>query len=248
LSRVGLARSVGKMTAAQSVTTQKSSGGRKHSYTVSCASAFRDDVMALAGKRGVNVADLARSVVLVVAADEIAAFPDPGEPKADDRETVVLKSGKAKGTPWRRKPRLQVRMTPGYDVENLRRALGLALAVDRGEIDLRLDGLAGSSGMTPQPEPEAPLAPLAHEMTAELDRLRSMVSALSFEPLTEGIRSRNDALHVMGFPPDSLPDSGTLKSRFRTLATIHHPDSDHGDHSRMSQLNEAMAHLKRGAA
>ncbi|MHA1598779.1 MAG: J domain-containing protein [Alphaproteobacteria bacterium] len=211
--------------------------GRKHSYTVPCGSAFRDEVTALARKRGVNVADLTRSVVLVVAADVIAAFPDPGGPAADDRETVVLKSGKAKGTPWRRKPRLQVRMTPGYEIETLRRALGLALAVDRGEVDIRLDGFDS------EPEPN-----LTEELHDELLRLRSMISTLSFEPLAEGIRSRNDALHVMGFAPGSLPDDRTLKSRFRTLATIHHPDSEHGNHSRMSQLNEAMSHLKRGAA
>lgn len=229
------------MTRTESNKTAKPAVGRKHSYTVPCASAFRDEITALARKRGANVADLARSVVLVVAPEVIAAFPDPGGPAPDDRETVVLKSGKAKGTPWRRKPRLQVRMAPGHDVETLRRALGLALAVDRGDIDVRLDGF----GAEPEPQPE-PF--LAHEMREELDRLRSMISVLAFEPLADGIRSRNDALHVMGFPPGSLPDDRTLKSRFRTLATIHHPDSDQGNHNRMSQLNEAMSHLKRGAA
>jgi len=227
------------MTRTDSNTTPKPAQGRKHSYTVPCASAFRDEITALACKRGANVADLARSVVLVVAPEVIAAFPDPGGPAGDDRETVVLKSGKAKGTPWRRKPRLQVRMTPGHDVETLRRALGLALAVDRGEIDVRLDGF----GADAEPEPA-----LAHEMREELDRLRSMISVLAFEPLADGIRSRDDALHVMGFPPGSLPDDRAVKARFRTLATIHHPDSDHGNHNRMSQLNEAMSHLRRGAA
>jgi len=229
------------MSRTESDTNPKPAQGRKHSYTVPCASAFRDEITALARKRGANVADLARSVVLVVAPEVIAAFPDPGGPAADDRETVVLKSGKAKGTPWRRKPRLQVRMTPGHDIETLRRALGLALAVDRGEIDVRLNGFGEET------EPE-PATALANEMREELDRLRSMVSVLAFEPLADGIRSRDDALHVMGFPPGSLPDDRAVKSRFRTLATIHHPDGDHGNHSRMSQLNAAMSHLKRGAA
>lgn len=231
------------MSRTESKTTAKQAAGRKHSYTVPCTSAFRDEVTALAQKRGANVADLARSVVLVVTPEVIAAFPDPGGPASDDRETVVLKSGKAKGTPWRRKPRLQVRMAPGHDIETLRRALGVALAVDRGEIDVRLDGLGGESESHQEPQPV-----LAHEMSEELDRLRSMISVLAFEPLTDGIRSRNDALHVMGFAPGSLPDNRAVKSRFRTLATIHHPDSDHGNHNRMSQLNEAMSHLKRGAA
>ena len=84
----------------------------KHSYTVPCASDFRDAVEALAVKRHVNVGDLARSILLVMPANFVADFPDPGEPAAEDRETVVLKSGPAEGRPWRRKPRLQVRMPP----------------------------------------------------------------------------------------------------------------------------------------
>ncbi len=197
----------------------------------------------LADKRRVNVADLARSVVLVVAPEEIAAYPDPGGPLSGDRETVVLKSGAAKGKPWQRKPRLQVRMAQGYDAETLRRALGMALAIDRGEIDIELKGS----------EDEAPNTPVVDESLIieardEVRRLRSIISALSFEPLPKGIRCRDDALHILGFPPGSLPDNKSVKSRFRTLASIHHPDSGHGNHSRMSQLNEAMDHLKRGAA
>ncbi len=213
----------------------------KHSYTIPCSSAFRDGVMALAAKRRVNVADLARSVALVVSRDEIDAFDDPGGPPAGDRETVILKSGTAQGKPWRRKPRLQVRMAPGYTPDLLRRALAMALAIDRGEIDIKLKG----AGEEEKPVVDESLVRKARE---EVERLRSIVSVLSFEPLPRGIRSRDDALHILGFPPGSLPDAASLKSRFRTLATIHHPDSGHGCHDRMSQLNEAMDHLKRGAA
>lgn len=90
-------------------------------------------------KRQVNVGDLARSILLVVSPDAIAAFPDPGDPPADDRETVILKSGPAEGRPWRRKPRLQVRMPPGHEIPFIRRALGLALAMDEGAIAVRLE-------------------------------------------------------------------------------------------------------------
>lgn len=227
----------------QSATSKgKASSNRKHSYTIPCSSGFRDAVTALADKRRVNVADLARSVALVVSQAEITAFPDPGGPLAGDRETVVLKSGAAKGKPWQRKPRLQVRMAPGYDAVTLRKALGMALAIDRGDIDIRLDGL--------EQEEVPPLVDesLIIEAREEMDRLRSIISVLSFEPLPQGIRCRDDALHILGFPPGSLPDRKSLKNRFRTLATIHHPDSGHGNHDRMSQLNEAMAHLSRGAA
>ncbi len=217
---------------------------RKQSYTIPCSSAFRDKVMALAHKRRVNVGDLARSVVLVVDAQEIANFADPGGPLAGDRETVVLKSGAAKGKPWQRKPRLQVRMAPGYDALTLRRALGLALSIDQGAVDISLhDG-------DKQGQQEAPAVDekLIIEARDELARLRAIIATLSFEPLPQGIRNRKDALYILGFAPDSVPDGKSLKSRFRTLASIHHPDSSHGDHSRMSQLNEAMDHLKRGTA
>ena len=222
--------------------TAKAAPNRKHSYTIPCSTDFRDAVMALADKRRVNVADLARSVVLVVNAEEIFDFPDPGGPLAGDRETVVLKSGAAKGKPWQRKPRLQVRMAPGYDAVTLRRALGVALSIDKGAVDISLSG-----GIE---QPAAPVVDesMMHGAREELDRLRSIISALSFQPLPQGIKNRNDALHILGFPPGSLPDGKSMKSRFRTLASIHHPDSGHGDHDRMSQLNEAMDHLKRGAA
>ena len=220
---------------------------KKHSYTIPCASGFRDAITELAAKRRVNVGDLARSVLLVVPGSVIEEFPDPGEPDPGDRETVILKSGTAKGRPWRRKPRLQVRMAPGFEVEFMRRALGIALALDQGETRVELAS-------------EAEQAAAAEHADAgdgegrevvdpeELTRLRTIVSVLSFDPLSDGVRSRADALYVLGFPPGRIPDGETLRARFRMLATIHHPDSPHGDHRRMSQLNSAMDILKRGAA
>ena len=205
----------------------------KKSYTIACASAFRDDVEALAQRRGVNPGDLARSIALMLDAETLRAYPDPGEPAADDRETIVLKSGKAKGRPWRRKPRIQVRMAPGYDVPTLRRALAVALDMDGGQTRVILD--APSRGLSARiAEPE------------EIDRLKAMVSALSFEPLPGGVEDRADALHVLGFRPGSRPDVKAARARFRVLATIHHPDYEHGSHERMSQLNSAMEILKRG--
>ena len=66
---------------------------RKQSYAVPCASTFRDAVLALAVARNVNVGDIARSVMLILPEAAIAATPDPGEPAAKDRETIILKSG-----------------------------------------------------------------------------------------------------------------------------------------------------------
>ncbi len=227
---------------------------KKHSFTVSCSSAFRDEVADLARRRGVNVADLARSVVLMVSPETIAAFPDPGEPIKGDRETVILKSGNAKGKPWRRKPRLQVRMAPGQEISMIRRALGLALSMDRGDIGVILNGKKsvspppGEQEKGPDAAEEKKQRALIGEIRDEMERLRTIVSVLSFEPLANGVQDRDDALHVLGFPPGCQPDERDLRSRFRMLATIHHPDSNYGSHQRMSQLNAAVEYLRRGAA
>ena len=207
----------------------------KHSYTIPCSTAFRDAVVDLAERRLVNVADLARSVLLVVAPTVLATFPDPGEPGREDRETVVLKSGPAKGRPWRRKPRLQVRMAPGQDIVTIRRALGLALTLDHGEVKVRVESAKAS--------PEAEAADLK-KVRDEAERLRSIVSVLTVDPLPRGVRTRAEALFVLGFPPDSQPASSSLRARFRVAATIHHPDSLYGNHQRMSQLNAAMELLR----
>ena len=111
---------------------------KKQSYTIPCSSAFRDIVIKLAEDRSVNVADLVRSVLLVVPEDIIKRFPDPGEPEAGDREKTIIKTGPSKGRPWRRKPRLQVRLTPGYEVPFVRRAFNIAVVLDDNLYSIRL--------------------------------------------------------------------------------------------------------------
>lgn len=214
----------------------------KHSYTIPCPSTFRNALESLASKRRVNVGDIARSVLLVMPPEAIDGFPDPGEPAADDRETVILKSGPAEGRPWRRKPRLQVRMAPGFEPAFIRRALGMALAMERGEVKIRLDDPAATAA--PPPPPPVPDGRVLEAVNEELERLKAIISVLAFEPLPDGIAGRAEALHVLGFPPSARPDRRAIRARFRMLATIHHPDSNHGSHHRMSQLNQAMEVLR----
>lgn len=185
------------------------------------------------------MADLARSIVLVVPLETVSQFPDPGDPPSGDRETVILKSGKSKGRPWQRKPRLQVRIAPGYDVGYLRRALNMALAMDRGEVVVHLD--APAFGL--EVETASGKQDLEHARS-ELEKLRSIVSVLAFEPLRGGVRSHRQALHVLGFAPNAEPDERAIRAQFRKLATVHHPDSGYGSHERMSQLNSAMEILR----
>jgi hypothetical protein len=223
----------------------------KHSYTIPCASSFRDAVEALAASRHVNVGDIARSVLLVMPTETIAGFPDPGDPLPEDRETVVLKSGPSAGRPWRRKPRLQVRMAPGFEALFIRRALGLALSMAKGDLALKLEDPAAPppEPPPPPPPPPPPSPPVDHgraldAVNDELERLRAIVNVLAFDPLPHGVSSRADALHILGFPPGTRPDHRMVRARFRMLATIHHPDSNYGSHDRMSQLNQAMEYLR----
>jgi hypothetical protein len=208
-------------------------GSRKQSYSIPCASAFRDRVQALADRRDVNGGDIARSVMLSVRADVIDAFPDPGEPAPDDRETVILKSGAQAGKPWKRKPRLQVRLPKGQDVVRLRKALGMALALDSGALRLIVEDAAAPGR-----------AAAEATLRDEADRLRAMVNTLAFDALREGVRTRDEALFVLGFPPGAKPGPELMKARFRMLAAVLHPDSGIGDNARMAQLNAAWAFLR----
>lgn len=209
--------------------------GPNRSYVVQCASDFRDAVLDLAKRKGVNVGSLARAVLLVLPDEAIRMWPDPGEPDSEDRETVTLKSGPGTGREWRRKPRLQVRMRAGLETADIRRALALALAIDSGELALRLE-----QGCGPGAEEQLALA------RAESARLRKLLRAAVPDPVPNAVHGRSDALHVLGFAPGARPDAEAVGRRYRSLAAIHHPDSSSGDHARMSQLNAAVRILRRG--
>lgn len=235
----------------------------KTSYTIPCSSAFRDAVLALAERRQVNAADLARSVLLVVPQGLVALYPDPGSPQPNDRETITLKSGPQAGKVSRRKPRLQVRMPPGLTPSTIRKALNLAIAFDNETMSFQVRDPSGPAlGASPEPpkppppEPPPPAPDLTlqlgaaqaeiHRLTDALDRLRAVLDVVTFEPLPDGVQTYEEALFVFGYPPKTHPDSREIRSRFRVLATVHHPDGPHGSHHRMSQVNAAMDLLRRG--
>lgn len=241
LTPLGEAGFPSDMTTTMSAPLPPPRSARKSSYAVPCSTTFRDALLRLADARGVNVGDLARSVLLTVPEEALEAFPDPGEPHPKDREDVTLKSGPEAGRPWRRKPRLQVRLPDGHDVATIRKALGLALALSEGGISFRLDGLGGA------PKPEHRIAALEHslmEYREEVARLKVSLTTLSFEPLPDGVQDRRDALYVLGFHPLSQPTEAELRARYRQRATIHHPDSPGGDHERMAQINAAVKLLR----
>lgn len=92
---------------------------------------------------------------------------------------------------------------------------------------------------SPLSSPGVPL----EDLLEELDRHRMIVAALLFDPIPGGVKTRADALHILGFPPDATPDLRTVRAKYRLLAVIHHPDGAFGSHQRMSQVNQAMQTL-----
>ena len=124
----------------------------------------------------------------------------------------------------------------------------MVLAVGESRLQVRIEG-AGAEAVAEvesygRETIETAEAEVVRELHDEAERLRTIVSALSFEPIADGIKTRQDALHVIGLPPGSRPDPQTLRSRLRMLATIHHPDGAYGSHQRMAQINAAMALLR----
>lgn len=206
------------------------------SYVVPCTAPFRDAVRALADRRQASVADLARAVLLLMGSRGVAAHADPGEPLAAERETVEVKSGALRGRALLRKPRLQARLPDGLDSATIRKALAVALDLDQGRLEINV-AEAGAA------EAAAQRLNAAKE---EGERLGGMIGALSFEPLPHGVRTRADALFVLGFPPGAAPDRRAVRERFRQLARVHHPDGAFGDNRRMIQLNEAVSLLQQG--
>ena len=179
------------------------------------------------------MADLVRSVLLLMTADALTELPDPGEPGVDDREPVMSRSA-AGGRSWRRKPRLQVRLPDGFSSGDIRRAAAFALALGQGRIGVAVGGGGDRDALD--------------TARADLDRSRAALAALMVQPLPNGVRSRDDALYVLGFPPRSLPERPAARARYRLLAPIYHPDSATGDHARMSQLNAALDWLDTAVA
>ena len=209
-------------------------GKSKKAYVIPCSSGLRDAVAELAELNGVNTADIARSVMLVVPNTVIRSYPDPGEPLPNDREEVILKTGPNAGKPWRRKPRLQVRLPAGYKIIDIRRALGLALALNAGSLEVILKDIDH-----PRIEDRLEAA------EGNIKRLRSALSVISYQPIKRGVETKADALYVLGFHPHSRPTRADIKDRFRMLAQIYHPDAIFGDTYRMSQLNAAISFLRK---
>lgn len=211
------------------------------SYVIPCPSSFRDAVLDLAARRGLTATDIALGVLTLVDPATVDRTADPGEPPPGDRERVRLKSGPRKGRSLTRKPRLQVRLPFGLDHARVRRALTLAIEIDTGRQRLSIAAPEDETRRTAQLATQQDALARAEEALAEM---RATVDLIAFDANGQGISSAEQASYILGLPPGTPLNRDLVKSRFRQLSRVFHPDRPTGDTARMSLLIDAVRYLE----
>lgn len=199
---------------------------RLKTYALLCPSRFRDAVLLLADRRRTDPSSVARAALLLVGAREL---PDPGEPEPQDRDIQILPRATGKAKVVRRKPRLRLRLPPGLEASEIRRALALALAIDdqQGYQLLTASEVKG-------------FAELADRALAKAQEVAVAIDRIAFRPLRDGVKTPRQAAYVMGFLHEWGIDEATVTARFRQLAPVFHPDTGPAaNETRMVQLIEA---------
>ena len=207
----------------------------KQSYTIPCSSKFQLDVTELAAREKLNIGEMARMVFFLFSLETIRTWQDPGEPLKHDRKLVQIRTGPNAGKTMLRKPRIQIRLRGQYSAADVRRALDVAL-------ELRKRNVFNFKNVTDDSWFMSPIE--KQSLTQELTTLKKTVSSLLFTPFQEGVKTRLDALYVFGFPTNSTPSRSTITDRYKGLASIYHPDTAHGSHTHMTQVNQAYQILK----
>ena len=211
------------------------------SYVIPCSSGFRDAVRDLAARRGLSATDLALSVLSLVDAKIIAAVDDPGEPPPGDRESVRLKSGPRKGRALTRKPRLQLRLPGALDHAKVRRALALAIDIDAGRRAVRIVAPADESRQDAEFEEQRRALRKAEQALADM---RASLNVIAFDADGQSVSTTEQASYILGLPPGAPLSRELVKSRFRQLSRVFHPDLPTGDTVRMSRIIEAVRFLE----
>jgi hypothetical protein len=185
-------------------------------YTVPCHRPFRSAVLALADRRGVEIAELVRGVLALVDRSIRDAMPDPGEPSGEDRDAMVPRrqAGDERRTVPHLVPSLVLRLEPGLSHAIIRRALALALA------------LAERDGWRLVPAAElARLTSTIEKLEYRNRALAAAVERLSYRKLDRPVDDVQEAIEVLGLLGEGRFDEQRVVRRFRELAPIYHPDT-----------------------
>lgn len=211
------------------------------SYVVPCSSSFRDAVLDLARRRGLTATDLALSVIALIDRPTIAGQPDPGGPAPGDRETVELKTGPRQGRKLTRKPRLQVRLPAGLPAASIRKALSFALSLNDGS-----QSLAVASAEEERRRDGALAAQRAAvaKTRETVDEIRAAMEVIAFDTAVGTVVTADQAYYILGLPPGLRVTMDVVKTRFRQLSRVYHPDRPTGDRIRMGLLIDAVRYLE----
>ena len=207
----------------------------KLSYTIPCSSKFKLDVTNLAAREKISIGEIARLVFFLFPPETIRTWQDPGGPAKYDRDLVQIGTGPNAGKTMLRKPRIQVRLKGQYSAADVRRALDVALL-------LKKNNFFNSESFTDNNWLVAPTK--TKTLENQLVALNRTVSRLLFTPFEEGVKTRLNALYVFGLPNKSTPTKTRITERYKELASIYHPDTAHGSHVHMTQVNQAYQILR----
>ena len=211
------------------------------SYVIPCSSRFRDAVRALADRRGLTATDLAMGILTLVDHRVIDAVADPGEPSPGDRESIRLKSGPRKGRTLTRKPRLQLRLPGALNHADVRRSLALAIDLDSGR---RVLSVASPDNVPQQAAELARQADALSKAEQALADMRSVLNIIAFDANGQSVSTTEQASYILGLPPGAPLSRELVKTRFRQLSRVFHPDVPTGDTERMSRIIEAVRFLE----
>lgn len=217
------------------------SGRSMKSYVIPCSSGFRDTVRELAARRGLTATDLASGVLALLDRETIDRIADPGEPAPDDRECVQLKSGPRKGRSLTRKPRLQLRLPNRLDHAHVRRALALAIELDAGRQTLKIVSPTEESRLAAEIAEQRQSLRKAEQDLADM---RATLNVIAFDADGQAVSTTEQASYILGLPPGATISRELVKSRFRQLSRVFHPDLPTGDTARMSRIIEAVRYLE----
>lgn len=168
-------------------------------YSVPCTRSLYDAAAALAHRTGVEVADLVRMVLTLVAPAVRGRWPDPGS---------------GLGVALVPPPVVKLFLPSGLDHSEIRRALSLALALNTP------DGVRLVSR-----EEQDYLSGAVDKLRKRNRTLRLALERLSFRPLPDGPQTVAAAAAVLGLCACDCHDEALIATRFREMARLYHPDA-----------------------
>lgn len=196
---------------------------RQRTYHVRCQTSLHEAVQAACRRAHLSPAQMVRAALAVLPPDRLDDLADPGAPKPRDAQRIA---GRLET------PVIRLRLPAGLTAGLIRKVLGYVA-----------DMASGRHELVPAGQRDRLEKRLA-EAEATCSHQREALTALAGELIEGGVATRDHALHVLRFPPESEPTPDQVTARFRGLAAVLHPDAGLLDqHRHMAQLLDARRRL-----